>query len=52
MATLPAPLVLSLFIPYPVNINVTTNTFVRYQDGNGETNVGMIILLIPEEQML
>jgi hypothetical protein len=52
MATLPAPPVLSLFIPYPVNFHVTTNTFVRYQDGNGGTNVGMITLLIPQQQML
>ena len=34
----------SIFIPHPVNIHVTSNTFVRLEDG-----VGLVLEVIAEE---
>ncbi len=43
----------SLFIPYPVSIYVTANTFVRYNDdrNGGSDSIGMILKIYsPEEE--
>ncbi len=42
----------SLFIPYPVSIYVTANTFVRYNDdrNGGSDSIGMIIKIYAEEE--
>jgi hypothetical protein len=45
---------LSLFIPYPVAVNITNNTFVRYQkDGDTENdNVGLVVNIDAAEEQV
>ena len=46
----PDPPLTTLYIPYPVNINVTSNTFVRFRDRHGSIHVGLIVKVNPEDR--
>ncbi len=42
----------SLFIPAPANIYITRNTFVRFFSNNREEDVGLIVDINPQMQMV
>ncbi len=48
--TLPGPPVTSLFLTHPVNIIVTTNTFVRFHNERGSEDIGLIVQLNAAER--
>ncbi len=48
--TLPGPPVTSLFLTHPVNIIMTTNTFVRFHNEHGSEDIGLIVQLNAAER--
>jgi len=41
----PAPPLTSFFLPPPINVHITTNTFIKFQNSHGSDDVGLIIRL-------
>jgi hypothetical protein len=50
LVTLPDPPANSLFLPHPVNLFLTTNTFVRFHVEDGTERVGLVVQLNTMQQ--